>query len=111
MGKKRLGRFLILLVLLVLTAGGTVGLLGRTRSFARDTVVAPATLRETGLYSDYASQAIDPANVSYSPQYPLWSDGASKRRWIYLPPSTRIAASDPDVWGFPEGTKIGRAPV
>lgn len=67
---------------------------------------APANLRDTGLYSDFAARTIDTRNLPYSPQYPLWSDGASKRRWIYLPPGTSIDASDPDVWVFPAGTKV-----
>jgi hypothetical protein len=67
---------------------------------------APADLGQTGLYSDYAAKTIDPRNLPYTPQYPLWSDGASKRRRIYLPPGTAIDASDPDVWAFPVGTKV-----
>lgn len=39
----------------------------------------------------------------YSPQYPLYSDGASKRRWIYLPVGTAIDVSNPDEWIFPIG--------
>jgi hypothetical protein len=66
----------------------------------------PPDLRKSGLYSDFASWTIDPRNLSYSPQYPLWSDGAAKRRWIFLPPGTSIDASDPDVWVFPVGTKV-----
>ena len=66
----------------------------------------PSSLGSTGLYSDFANKRVDPANLHYSPQYPLWSDGASKRRWIRLPPGTAIDASDPDVWLFPAGTKI-----
>jgi hypothetical protein len=62
--------------------------------------------RLTGLYVDFATKKIDPRNLAYSPQYPLWSDGATKRRWIYLPPGAQIDASDPDVWGFPKGTKV-----
>jgi hypothetical protein len=66
----------------------------------------PGELSQTGLYSDFASRTISPRNLAYSPQYPLWSDGAQKRRWIYLPPGGTIDASDPDVWTFPIGTKI-----
>jgi hypothetical protein len=55
-------------------------------------------LRDTGLS--------DPRNLSFSPQYPLWSDGARKRRWIYLPPGTAIDASRPDAWEFPAGTRL-----
>jgi hypothetical protein len=66
----------------------------------------PSDLGQTGLYSDYSAKTIESRNMSYAPQYPLWSDGASKRRWIYLPPGTSIDASDPDVWVFPVGTKV-----
>ena len=48
---------------------------------------------------------IDPRNLAFAPQYPLWTDGAAKRRWISLPPGTAIDASDPENWVFP-----GRAP-
>jgi hypothetical protein len=66
----------------------------------------PRRLADTGLYSDFASRTIDPRNLHYSPQYPLWSDGAAKSRWIRLPPGTAIDARDPDAWAFPVGTKI-----
>ena len=66
----------------------------------------PDDLRATGLYSDFAGKTIDSRNAHYSPQYALWSDGAGKERWIYLPPGTAIDASDPDVWSFPAGTKV-----
>jgi hypothetical protein len=36
----------------------------------------------------------------------LWSDGAAKRRWIWLPAGTSIDARDPDAWNFPPGTKL-----
>jgi hypothetical protein len=44
--------------------------------------------------------------LPYRPQFELWSDGASKRRWISLPPGTRIDTSDMDSWEFPQGTKL-----
>jgi hypothetical protein len=66
----------------------------------------PATLRETGLYSDWDARAVDRVNVSFTPQYPLWSDGAAKSRWIHVPPGRFIDASDPDSWEFPVGTKL-----
>jgi hypothetical protein len=58
----------------------------------------PTHLRETGID--------DPHNLAFSPQYPLWSDGAVKRRWIHLPPGTAIDASKPDAWEFPRGTRL-----
>jgi mono/diheme cytochrome c family protein len=66
----------------------------------------PATLEETGLYADFVTRALAPGVLAFDPQYPLWSDGAAKRRWILLPPGTSVDASDPDVWRFPVGTKL-----
>ena len=47
-----------------------------------------------------------PDVLTYVPQYPLWSDGAQKRRWMRLPPGTSIDASDPDGVGVPGGDAI-----
>jgi hypothetical protein len=66
----------------------------------------PPTLQETGLYSDFATLEVDPRHLAFSPQYPLWTDGAAKRRWISLPPGTAIDGSDPDAWVFPVGTRL-----
>jgi hypothetical protein len=66
----------------------------------------PQHLHETGLYADGSSTKIDPRNLAFSPQYPLWSDGARKRRWIYLPPGTAIDAVRADAWEFPIGTRL-----
>ena len=66
----------------------------------------PASLRETGLYSDWESKSVSADHLPFSPQYPLWTDGATKRRWIHLPGGTWIDASTPDVWEFPVGTRI-----
>ena len=58
----------------------------------------PATLAETGLGILRVR--------SFAPAYPLWTDGAAKRRWIHVPPGTAIDASDPDAWQFPVGTRL-----
>ena len=42
----------------------------------------------------------------FSPQYPLWSDGAKKTRWIYIPPGRTIDAKRANDWVFPVGTKL-----
>lgn len=70
------------------------------------TTKPPQTLQETGLYADFAKLEIDQRHLAFSPQYPLWTDGAGKRRWISLPPGTAIDASDPDAWIFPVGTRF-----
>jgi len=71
---------------------------------AEDARGLPQHLGETGLYA--AGGRINPDVLPFSPQYPLWSDGAAKRRWIWLPPGTSIDASSPDAWQFPRGTKL-----
>jgi hypothetical protein len=66
----------------------------------------PARLSETGLYRDIARQEVAADVVPYAPQYPLWTDGAAKRRWIRLPAGSSIDASDPWAWEFPVGTRF-----
>jgi hypothetical protein len=67
---------------------------------------APERLSETRLYLDPITKTVDPRNRPFAPQYPLWTDGASKSRWIYLPEGTTIDVSDVDAWSFPVGTKL-----
>jgi hypothetical protein len=67
---------------------------------------APERLGDTGLYADAASRTLHPDVVTFVPQYPLWSDGATKRRFLRLPKGASIDASDPDHWVFPVGTKL-----
>lgn len=66
----------------------------------------PALLSETGLYSDIATRRIADGNLPFDPQYPLWTDGAAKSRWIHIPKSAAIDARDTDRWRFPVGTKV-----
>jgi hypothetical protein len=73
---------------------------------AADGPALPAQLRDTGLYEDYSLSRLRPEVLAFSPQYPLWSDGATKRRWIRLPAGTSIDATQPDAWEFPRGTKL-----
>jgi hypothetical protein len=65
----------------------------------------PERLSETGLFRP-GTLEVDPRNRPFSPQYPLWTDGARKARWIALPPGTRIDARDVDAWVFPAGTRL-----
>jgi hypothetical protein len=66
----------------------------------------PTELRCTGLYSDFASLTIAPDVHVYDPGLHLWSDGAVKTRWVYLPPGTKIDTTNMDEWVFPVGTKF-----
>lgn len=66
----------------------------------------PIDLDATGLFADATHTRPADGVLSFTPQYPLWSDGAAKRRWIRLPRGTSIDASDPDHWVFPVGTRL-----
>ena len=66
----------------------------------------PARLSETGLHDAASPREARAGLIAFEPRYPLWTDGARKRRWIRLPPGTAIDASDPDAWDFPPGTRI-----
>lgn len=66
----------------------------------------PQSLRETGLYSDFDNEVLAPGVREFTPAYELWSDGAVKRRWAYLPPGSQIDTSDMNYWEYPVGTRL-----
>jgi hypothetical protein len=59
----------------------------------------------TGLYLRHDSSKINSEALPYSPGVVLWSDGADKQRYLYLPPQTVITSDNMDAWKFPVGTK------
>jgi len=65
----------------------------------------PHRLSDTGLFMP-GTTTVRAGHIAFSPQYPLWSDGTGKRRWIALPPGTSIDAARPDAWEFPVGTRL-----
>lgn len=79
---------------------------GAALAEAPDPPQPPGRLSETGLYAAGSMEAIDPRNRTYAPQYPLWSDGLRKRRWVYLPPGEAIDGSDEGAWEFPVDTRF-----
>lgn len=70
------------------------------------TVEGPKLLSETGLYSDFGARAVRSDVTAFAPRYSFWSDGAEKRRFLYLPPGAKIDTSSMDDWTFPIGTKV-----
>ena len=66
----------------------------------------PRLLSETGLDLTGDRLVVDPRTRPFSPQYPLWSDGARKARWVRLPAGATIDARDIDRWDFPVGTQF-----
>ena len=66
----------------------------------------PPTLHATGLYAPGSTTELRAGILPYTPVYPLWSDGAAKRRWMWLPPGRAIDGSRPDAFDFPRGTRL-----
>ncbi|NJN14498.1 MAG: heme-binding domain-containing protein, partial [Planctomycetes bacterium] len=64
----------------------------------------PQTLSATGLFSNTAALRAAPGLIEYDVNAPLWSDDATKRRWIALPGSSRITFRATGSWDFPVGT-------
>ncbi|CAN5796357.1 hypothetical protein BH11MYX2_BH11MYX2_10450 [soil metagenome] len=59
-----------------------------------------------GVYGDFATRAIPSDAIVYGVRYELWSDGATKRRWLLLPAGTQVDNSDQEHWRFPVGTRL-----
>lgn len=66
----------------------------------------PFLLSELGLYVDIVDKTLAPDLRAYEPRYPLWSDGAGKRRYLRLPAGASIDNTDPDHWQFPVGAVL-----
>lgn len=66
----------------------------------------PLELRCTGLYADFAARELACGVMPYKPAFELWSDGAEKQRYAWLPPGETIDATDPDSFVYPVGTQF-----
>ena len=66
----------------------------------------PALLSEAGLYADISEDRVVDRAIAFEPRFPLWTDGATKRRWLVLPEDGVVDTSDPEAWVFPVGTRF-----
>jgi hypothetical protein len=66
----------------------------------------PMLLSQTGLYADIAKGTLAPDVVAFQPQFALWSDGATKKRWVKFPAGGKIDTSEMDYWRYPVGIKL-----
>lgn len=75
-----------------------------------DAVVAgktmPRTLAEFGFFADAGARVPVSALVPYELNTPLWSDGADKLRYIYVPDGARIEADGEGLLRFPVGSAL-----
>ena len=65
---------------------------------ALETAGPPRLLSDTGLGGSGIRE--------FAPQYPLWSDGARKSRWVLLPPGLTIDTTNAHDWTLPVGTRF-----
>ena len=66
----------------------------------------PGCAGPEGLYVDGSCETLAAGIEPYAPAFPLWTDGAAKERYVYLPDGMQIDTSDPDAWTFPVGTRL-----
>ena len=66
----------------------------------------PATLAEFGFFADAAAQKPAAGVVPYRLNTPLWSDGAEKLRFLYLPPGAKAKANGEGLLELPLGAAL-----
>ena len=66
----------------------------------------PATLAETGVFSDWQNLVPAARFVPFDVNVPLWSDGAEKHRWISVPDGQRVTVNDKGQFNYPDGTVL-----
>ncbi len=64
----------------------------------------PATLADTGAFSDLRELVPVAGVMPYEVNLPFWSDGAEKRRWFHVPGTNRITFAETGAWSTPVGT-------
>jgi len=70
-------------------------------------VGAPPLLSGIGLYTNIASKTADTALKYFEVNNALWTDAASKKRWIVLPPGTHVNYVDTnDNFDYPNKTIV-----
>jgi hypothetical protein len=88
--------------------GGSAGAVagsGGANDAAMGSEGTPPVLSQAGLFEadmTTLSSGVRP----FSPRYQLWSDAATKRRWIWLPEGMQINTTDMEYWEFPVGTRL-----
>jgi hypothetical protein len=66
----------------------------------------PRKLSESGLFKSVKGHVVADGLIPYSVNAVLWSDGANKKRWLYLPPGGKIDVTTSRGWNFPDLTVI-----
>jgi uncharacterized repeat protein (TIGR03806 family) len=62
------------------------------------------SLTETGCLDPASPTQPPPGMIGYAVNSPLWSDGAAKDRWLYVPPDTKVGVGDDGDLDLPPGS-------
>lgn len=90
--------------LIIVDHGGGLYTLSPTRQ--THSTDFPRRLSETGIYTSVANHQVHPGLIPYQVNSPLWSDGATKERFIGLPDNATIDFREAKSWDFPDGTVL-----
>jgi hypothetical protein len=86
-------------------SGGSGGVSGGSGGAAGGNAM-PTLLSETGLFSNIKEKTLNPDVKKFTPAYALWTDGAAKQRYVYMPPGGKINTTDMEFWQYPAGFKL-----
>lgn len=99
-----------LLALALVTLGGVIAEARMVAPTVSDAAIQgdgfPRTLEEYGFFNHPEAQIPTLGVTPYALGTPLWSDGADKLRFIYLPEGTQLAADGEGLLQFPVGAAI-----
>jgi uncharacterized repeat protein (TIGR03806 family) len=99
-----------LLALALLTLGGVIAQARLVAPTVSDAAIMgkgfPKTLEEYGFFIHADAQIPTLGVTPYALNTPLWSDGAEKLRFIYLPQGTQLTADADGLLQFPVGAAI-----
>lgn len=97
-------KFLLPIALAALAVGAAP--IARVNDAAVTDTGFPATLAEFGFFADAARQAPAVGVTPYRLNTPLWSDGAEKLRFVYLPGGAKAHASGEGLLDLPVGAAL-----
>lgn len=64
----------------------------------------PSKLSQTGIYADMQRRKPSDRAIAYEPAWPLWTNGSTKQRLLFLPEGEQIDNSRREHWEYPVGT-------
>lgn len=77
-------------------------------AFAESNSVLPEKFSELGLFTDLKNLVPAPNVLPYSVYFPLWSDGAAKSRWVFIPENKKIDFDESSIWQLPVGSILAK---